>query len=189
MSGAGPILETERLILRPPIANDFGGWCAFHADGEAMIYLSGVQSHPVVWRTMRSSVGGWILDGFHFFSAIKKFTGDWVGRIGPIYPLGWPGTEVGWGLLSKYWGRSYARVAATRAINFAFDKLGWVRVIHLIHPDNVRSQAVAKALGSHRDGPGKMPDPFAHIPVDIWSQSKQEWRERIRDPAASRPAT
>jgi len=177
-SWPGPILETERLILRPPIAEDFEGWCAFHGDKEAMTYLSGIQSPPVVWRTMRASVGAWVLDGFHFFSVIEKSTGNWIGRVGPMYPHDWPGPEVGWGLLSTYWGKGYAREAATRAINFAFDNLGWNRVLHLIHPENIRSQALAKALGSHCVGPGRMPDPYSQIPVDIWSQSKEEWNGR-----------
>jgi RimJ/RimL family protein N-acetyltransferase len=127
---------------------------------------------------MRASVGAWVLDGFHFFSVIEKSTGNWIGRVGPMYPHDWPGPEVGWGLLSTYWGKGYAREAATRAINFAFDNLGWNRVLHLIHPENIRSQALAKALGSHCVGPGRMPDPYSQIPVDIWSQSKEEWNGR-----------
>jgi len=107
MNALGPSLQTERLILRPPVAEDFAGFCAFHGDGLATKFIGGVQSPPVVWRTMRTIAGGWALDGFHFFSVIEKQTGTWVGRVGPLNPHGWPRPEVGWGLLPSYWGRGY----------------------------------------------------------------------------------
>ena len=175
----GPSLETDRLILRPPTAEDFAGYCAFLGDSEATRFLSGVQSPAVVWRTMRTVVGAWALDGFHFFSVIEKNTGAWIGRVGPIYPYDWPGPEVGWGLLPSYWGKGYAREAATAAMNFAFNDLDWERVIHVIAPENGRSIAVAKALGAYNTGPGRLPDPFAHLPAEIWTQSRDEWRARF----------
>lgn len=37
----GPILETERLILRPPTTEDLPAWNAFHSDPEVMKHLGG----------------------------------------------------------------------------------------------------------------------------------------------------
>jgi RimJ/RimL family protein N-acetyltransferase len=173
---ASLLIETERLILRPPIEGDFAGFCAFHGDTETTQYIGGVQTPPVVWRTMRAIAGGWALDGFYWFSVIEKTSGAWIGRVGPLNPLGWPGPEVGWGLLRSYWGRGYAREAATAAMNFAFDELGWDRVIHTIDPSNTKSASLAKALGSEMVGPGKLPDPFGHLPINIWAQSKEQWQ-------------
>lgn len=174
----GPLLETERLILRPPIKEDFPGWCAFHSDERTMAFLGGVQTAAPTWRAMRASAGAWSLDGFHFFSVIEKSSGRWIGRIGPIQPHGWPGPEVGWGLLSQYWAKGYAKEAATAAMDFVFDELGWDRAIHLIHPDNHPSMGLAKALGSRCLGPSQMPEPFAHIPVNMWGQSREDWLHR-----------
>ena len=39
----GPTIETDRLILRPPRAEDFDSWVAFHADEAVMAHLGGVQ--------------------------------------------------------------------------------------------------------------------------------------------------
>jgi RimJ/RimL family protein N-acetyltransferase len=155
----GPTLETERLILRPPVAEDFAGFCTFLGDSEATRFIGGVQSPAIVWRNLRSVAGGWALDGFHFFSVIEKSSGAWIGRIGPIYPHDWPGPEVGWGLLPAYWGKGYATEAASAAMDFVFDRLGWERVIHTIAPENEASAAVARALGSRHIGPGKLPEP------------------------------
>ena len=39
----GPTIETERLLLRPPRAEDIPAWNAFHADEDVMRHLGGVQ--------------------------------------------------------------------------------------------------------------------------------------------------
>ena len=179
-AGPGPSIETARLILRPPIAEDFEGFCRFHSDPQSMQYIGGVQSPSVVWRTMRAGVGSWYLDGFHFFSVVEKASGEWIGRIGPLYPHQWPGREVGWGLCSSHWGKGYAREAAIAAMDYVFDGLGWETVIHTIDPQNKRSAALAEALGSSNLGPGKLPDPFASFPIDIWGQSRKEWQTNRR---------
>jgi RimJ/RimL family protein N-acetyltransferase len=51
-------------------------------------------------------------------------------------------------------------------------------VIHSISPGNVASQAVARKLGSRNLGPGSLPPPFHDSQVDIWGQSRDEWRSR-----------
>lgn len=180
-SPLGPTLETDRLILRPPVRADFEGLCAFHADPEAMLHLGGVQSPAQVWRTLCTMAGAWHLDGFHMFSVLEKATGEWLGRIGPLYPHHWPDREVGWGLMRSHWGKGYAHEAAACAMDYVFDTLGWDRVIHTIAPDNYASAAVAKSLGSRNQGPGRLPDPYAAYAVDIWGQTRDEWRvNRLR---------
>jgi RimJ/RimL family protein N-acetyltransferase len=175
-SPLGPTIETARLILRPPVDADFDGFCAFHADEATVTYLGGVVSPALVWRNMRAMAGAWALDGFSMFSVIEKASGEWIGRIGPIYPHGWPDREVGWGLRSAFWGRGYAKEAAVATMDFAFDRLGWDDVVHTIAPDNLASVAVARTLGSIRRGPGRLPDPYAHDAVDIWGQSRSDWQ-------------
>ncbi|MEP6906660.1 MAG: GNAT family protein, partial [Pseudoxanthomonas sp.] len=79
-------LETERLLLRPPQAQDFEAWAAFIADEEAARHIGGAQSRPVAWRSFAAMIGVWHLQGFAFFSVIEKATGKWVGRLGPWQP-------------------------------------------------------------------------------------------------------
>ena len=171
-------LETERLILRPTCAEDFEDWAAFMADAEATRFIGGTQSRPVAWRGFVCMAGAWAIQGFAMFSVIEKSSGRWIGRIGPWQPEGWPGTEVGWSLVRDAWGNGYATEGATAAMDWAFDKLGWAEVIHTIEPENVASQALARRLGSRNLRSGRMPEPFDHVPVDIWGQSREEWSAR-----------
>lgn len=124
--------------------------------------------------------GSWLLKGFGMFSVIEKRTGQWIGRLGPWQPEGWPGTEVGWGLIKSAWGQGYALEGAQAAIDWAFDRLDWAQVIHTIDPENTPSQALAKRLGSANWGPGKLPSPYENFRVDVWGQSRQEWKNRHR---------
>jgi RimJ/RimL family protein N-acetyltransferase len=171
-------LETERLVLRPPRVEDFDAWAAFAADEEVARYIGGVQARSVAWRGFLSIVGGWHVQGFSMFSVIEKDSGRWVGRVGPWCPEGWPGTEVGWSLARECWGRGYATEAACAAMDWAMDTLGWTDIIQTIDPRNDGSKAVARRIGASYRGPGRLPAPYEDIAVEIWGQTRDEWRRR-----------
>lgn len=170
-----PTLETERLILRCPVEADLDGFAEMMADEEAMRFLGGVKPRPEAWRTMVGVAGAWVIRGYSMFSVIEKSSGQWIGRVGPLYPEGWPGTEVGWGLKRSAWGQGYATEAARACLDFAFDRLGWDEAIHTIDPKNAPSQAVAKRLGSQYLRPGHLPPPI-DLDLDVWGQSRAEWK-------------
>lgn len=172
-----PVLETERLILRPPDAGDFEPWAAFLADAEAQHFLGGVQPRPIAWRGLCTMAGAWTLFGFAMFSVVEKASGRWIGRLGPWCPEGWPGSEIGWGLVRAAWGKGYATEGSAAAIDWAFAALGWTGVIHCIDARNRPSQGVAKRLGSRYLRDGELPPPI-NAKTEIWGQSKDEWLAR-----------
>ncbi|MEJ8631058.1 GNAT family N-acetyltransferase [Sphingomonas sp. I4] len=173
-----PVLQTERLTLRPPSAEDFEAWAAFHTEEDTMRFLGGVQKRGAAWRNMCTMVGAWHVRGFAMFSVIERDTGRWVGRIGPWQPEGWPGREVGWGIARAFAGRGYAYEAACAAMDYAVDTLGWDHVIHTIDPDNGGSIKLAQRLGSVNQGPVSLPAPLEDFRVDAWGQSADQWRAR-----------
>ena len=187
-----PRLETERLILRAPALEDLDRWAEMMADEEAARFIGGVMPKPVVWRMIMQMVGAWEVTGVSMFSVIEKKSGKWIGRVGPWQPLEWPGTEVGWGLHPDAWGNGYALEAAAASMDYAFDVLRWTTVIHLVNPDNVRSQRVAERLGAKLHGQAQMPPPFVEL-TNVWGQSRDEWHlnrqelfSTLRDPAPRR---
>ncbi len=177
------MLQTRRLVLRPPLAGDLDGWAAFMGDAAAMRFLGGAQPRPVAWRSLAATAGSWSLQGFGMFSVLLRGGGDWIGRVGPLRPEGWPVTEIGWGLLPAFQGRGYAIEAAEAAARFAFETLGWSEIGHVIDPDNAASIAVAEALGSRRRGPTRLPEPYADERVVLWGQDRGEWLARRAAPA------
>ena len=130
-----PVIETARLTLRPPAMEDFPRWAELMADAEAAKFIGGPMPAATAWRGFMTMAGAWSLTGVGMFSLIERETGLWLGRIGPWTPLGWPGTEVGWGLHPDAQGKGYGVEAATAAIDYAFDVLGWYDVSLCIYPD------------------------------------------------------
>ena len=173
-------IETPRLILRVPRAEDLDPLAEMMTDAETAKFIGGVTPRSVTWRALMTMIGAWHAQGFAMFSVFEKSTGRWVGRLGPWLPEGWPGPEVGWTIVRDCWGRGYATEGSTAATDWAFDHLGWTRVIHSIDPGNIASQTVARKLGSRNLGPGSLPAPFQDATVDIWGQSRDEWRARAR---------
>ncbi|MDH5672475.1 MAG: GNAT family N-acetyltransferase [Myxococcales bacterium] len=174
----GPTLETPRLLLRPPAAEDFDAFAAFAADEEATRYLGGAQARAGAWRSWSLIAGAWITRGYSMFSVIEKSSGRWLGRVGPWMPEGWPGTEVGWGIVAEAQQRGFGREAAEASIDWAFDHGGFKEVIHCIERENRPSIALARSLGSElmrRDV--QAPPPFK-VRWDIYGQSREQWREQ-----------
>ena len=169
---------TPRLLLRPPLAEDLEGWARFHDDPVAMAFLGGLQHRHQAWRSLCSVAGSWALFGYGMFSVIERESGAWIGRIGPWCPANWPGTEVGWGILTAYRGKGLAYEAAAASMNFAIDKLGWTKIVHSIDPGNTSSIALAERLGSICEGPTQLPPPCEQMEVKLWSQTAQEWKQR-----------
>ncbi|MDZ4362520.1 GNAT family N-acetyltransferase [Brevundimonas sp.] len=175
-----PVLNTERLILRPTAMEDFPRWAELMADAEASRFIGGPQNAEAAWRGFMTMAGAWSLTGVAMFSVIDRDTGQWMGRIGPWQPLGWPGTEVGWGLHPDAQGRGYGLEAATATLDYAFDFLGWTEVIHCIDPENTPSQRLAERLGSTNLGPTRLPAPFDTVRLDRWGQTRAQWQGRAR---------
>lgn len=172
-----PTLETQRLLLRTPTLDDLDRWAEMMADPNSARFIGGPLPKPTVWRVIMQVAGSWQLTGISMFSVVEKQSGRWIGRIGPWQPLDWPGTEVGWGLHPDAWGKGYALEAAVASMDYAFDTLGWSEVVHCINPTNIASQNVAKRLGARILRQATLSAPFGDEHVDVWGQSRDEWRD------------
>jgi RimJ/RimL family protein N-acetyltransferase len=169
------IIETPRLLLRIPELKDLDRWADFAADEEAMRYIGGVMSRSMTWRSIMCMIGAWHATGVAMFSVIEKSTGQWLGRIGPWEPEGWPGHEVGWSLHRDAWGKGYALEAAIACMDYAVDVLQWQNIIHTIDVNNLSSQNLAARLGSKLIGPVTLPAPHQELRIDAWGQSADDW--------------
>ena len=90
----GPLLVTERLILRPPSAEDFDAFAEMCAEEDTMRFIGGACPRASAWRLWCTLAGAWHIRGYSMFSVIERETGEWVGRLGPWEPGGWPGHEI-----------------------------------------------------------------------------------------------
>lgn len=170
------MIETERLILRKTDPErDFDAIARAMADESTVRYL-GIKpmSRPEAWRSMAALMGHWEIRGYGFFALEHKETGEWVGRVGPWFPEGWPAPEVGWTISPDHLRQGYATEAARASIDYAFNTLGWNEVIHVIMPGNTGSIGVAEKVGSRllrtqKGIPGVLDDE-----VLIYGQSRKD---------------
>jgi RimJ/RimL family protein N-acetyltransferase len=171
----GPVIETERLMLRPWRSDDIEPNTAMLGDAAAGRFIT-ADGKPITdayagWRNAAIMAGHWALYGVGMFVVEEKQTGRFVGRVGPWKPPGWPGFEVGWGIASDFRGKGYAVEAARAAIDWAFATFVLDQVIHCIDRENAASQAVARRLGAQIQGET---DLFGHA-ADVWVTRRDAW--------------
>lgn len=146
-------LETDRLKLRGWRNEDFDEYAELCADAEVMRFLGGKPLDQLeAWRHFAFLVGHWELRGYGHWVVEEKSTGKLAGRVGFLYPVGWPGFEIGWTLKREFWGKGYASEAARRALQYGFNELDKPHIISLIHPENKASIQVAERLGETIEG-------------------------------------
>jgi RimJ/RimL family protein N-acetyltransferase len=149
-----PELRTERLRMRGWRDSDLDAWAQIAADVEVMRWVGSPEgmNREEAWRHMAFLAGHWVLCGFGSWAVEERDGGALVGRVGLIYPEGWPGLEVGWLVARSHWGRGYAPEAARASMGWARAELRADHVISLIADDNVRSERVATKLGMTQEG-------------------------------------
>jgi RimJ/RimL family protein N-acetyltransferase len=170
-----PSLRTERLVLRPLTAADFPAFAALNADADVARFLS-PDGKPLPiedsWRQLAMLIGHWQLRGFGMWAlATREYPDHFIGRVGAHQPEGWPDFEIGWAVARSCWNRGYATEGAGAAIRYAFEVLERPRVVSLIHPENVRSRAVAERVGERRSGAWVLRGQS----LDVYSIERDDW--------------
>jgi RimJ/RimL family protein N-acetyltransferase len=62
--------------------------------------------------------------------------------------------EVGFRLKKKFWGKGYSTEAGIRLLKHGFETVGLKRIVAIVRPDNLASQAVIKKIGLKEEGTG-----------------------------------
>ena len=168
------IMETDRLILREvDMEKDLEPWTELMSDLEAVRFIGGqTMDRAGCWRQMATIIGHQHIRGYSFYSVEEKASGAWVGRIGHWSPVGWPEPEIGWAVHPAHTRKGIAKEAGRACIDYAFEVLGWDRVIHVIAAENIASIKTAEALGSKRLYPVTDLPPFGG--VDCWAYGQDK---------------
>lgn len=148
----GPVLETERLILRQPQAGDLDAYLAFGLT-ERTRYVGGPRERHTNIEKFCGLIGHWVLRGFGRFVIVDRASGRGIGHCGPFqFDLSderelswtlWDGAAEGNGLASE-------AVLAMR--DWLVRDLGWRSAVTSIHRENLASMAIARKIGGHDSG-------------------------------------
>lgn len=145
-----PQIETERMILRLPKAEDHEKYCAFIQSDRAK-YVGRIDDAVDAWRAFAGEVGHWTLLGYGPFFMDLKSTGETVGSVGPWRPAPYPEIEFGWILYEGCEGEGYAYEGSLAARAWCYREYGWTTLVSYISKSNARSIALAKRLGAYHD--------------------------------------
>ncbi|MFL5816701.1 MAG: GNAT family N-acetyltransferase [Conexibacter sp.] len=167
-------LRTERLLLRRWRDEDDAPMTAINRDPEVTRYLNRPATEVALAAFLPMFVEHWKRHGFGPF-ALESREADGAGALlgfaGVAYPAYLPALaerpEIGWRLARSAWGRGLATEAALAARDHAFETLGLPELIAIVHPENGRSQAVARKLGMHAEC--QVHNPVLRRPVDVWA--------------------
>ncbi len=169
------VVETDRLILRQLEWPDLDAMHAIVSDPDVMRYVG--NGSPKTRQQTERLMGFWIADGerkwdehtlerlpqlrraierdahFSLWATVEKKTNRFIGRCGLLaWDLeGRKETEVGYMIAKSHWGSGHATEAARAVRDYGFERLGFDRLISLIHPDNVASQRVATKNGMRHE--------------------------------------
>ena len=167
-------LTTDRLRFRPLTLADKPRLLDFFADPVATEFhfiKTDVSAYADNW--LRRQLGRYANEqgGLHAVELLE--TGELVGQAGLLYQWvdGIPKWEVGYHFFREHWGKGYATEAAKACRNFCFENEMAETLISLIHPDNLRSQAVAKRNGMTE----WKRTTWRELPVVVYRIRRPEW--------------
>jgi len=146
------ILQTGRLLLRPPRAADISHFVPLLKDFDVAKNLSRVPypyTEDDASAFIVSAAHGWTSGEDLAFAILRKAPAAYIGTCGVHPARGW---EFGYWLGKAYWGQGYATEAAGRLIAFAFDELGAPQLSAGWFHDNPASGRVLAKLGCVPDG-------------------------------------
>ena len=152
-------IETERMILRGPRAEDAPAFAGFYGSDRS-VHAGGPATKTQAWNFLAADYGHWVMRGFGRFILTLKGSDRAIGLGGPYQPGTWPEREIGWVLFDGAdEGKGLAREAAEAFLAHAFGPLGWDTAVSYIAPENARSIALAERLGARLDPEARTPKP------------------------------
>ena len=157
-----PVLETERLILRAPVAYDWSAFCAY-ATGPRTLFVGGARSEVQAAEKFAGMIGQWVLRGFGRFTLVLRTTGAPIGHAGPLQMDAGAVPELTWSLWDgAHEGLGLASEAARATHDWCFGPLGLKLATTVIHRDHAVSHRIAASL----DGVARADLP-AHLGPDF----------------------
>jgi [ribosomal protein S5]-alanine N-acetyltransferase len=147
-------IETDRLILREIVPSDYQGIYELDADYKVHKYLGNnpIQHTAQAKQTIDFIRKQYVENGIGRWAMVEKETNNFIG---------WAGLkliteeinnqlnyyDLGYRLISKYWGNGYATEAAKASIAFGFNNLNLDEIYGMADLRNINSRRVLEKVG------------------------------------------
>jgi ribosomal-protein-alanine N-acetyltransferase len=163
-------LLTVRLLLRPYEACDAHEFFAVLTSERARLQASfpdrlrTIGSLAEALQALSGFTDDWASGRFYVFGIWHRHTAAYLGDI-CLLPHPPASGEIGYYLTAAAEGQGYAREALEAIAIFGLQTLGAQKLLIRCFADNVRAQAVARAIGFQEEVPPKQPFWLRHLDV------------------------
>ncbi len=168
MSDVNLELETDRLLLRPLVENDWDMALETFMDPEVMKFVADVSSEEALAEEMKTAIRRGAGGRIGVWCVFQRETGEKLGTA-ILLPLpieeddtDWSlvqedrypdaDIEVGYILKRSAWGNGYATEACRRLVQFAFEETELDEIVAVTDPRNAASQEVLRKCGLRDEG-------------------------------------
>ena len=150
-----PSLETDRLILRKLMVNDYEDMYLYACRSDVTQYLTW-KPHPDPFYTreyLEYIATKYSMGEFYDWAVIDKSNQKMIGTCGfTKFDFHSNSAEIGYVLNPEYWGEGYATEAVNSVIEFGFERLGLVRIEARYMEGNTASRRVMEKAGMTYEG-------------------------------------
>ncbi|WP_310631891.1 GNAT family N-acetyltransferase [Paraburkholderia sp.] len=152
------MMETQRLVIRPPELRDFDDLYSMWSDPQVVQFVTGAPlTREEVWTRLLRSIGHWAALGFGHWIVSEKSNAAFVGEVGfvqhrrGISPAFDASPEIGWMIAQRAQRFGYASEAIAAALNWAHTRWPGAETVCIISPENAASMKVANRFDYRPD--------------------------------------
>ncbi len=179
-----PIFRTERLVVRPLIESDAPAYQKHFADYNVIRTLTRLVPWPYPAAGALDYIRTVILpnqgkDRWTWGITLKEAPEEVIGAV-EMWRYGQIDNRGFW-LAHKHWGKGFMTEAVFPVTDYAFDTLGFEKLVFSNAVGNKRSGRVKEKSGARliKEIPGEFVDP-ALTTSEIYELTKEEWQKMRR---------
>lgn len=178
-----PEFKTERLILRGVTQADIPFYQKYFSDYEVINHLSAAVPWPFPENGVQDFLDKFIFphqgDTQWLWGIFEKQNPSELIGVVHLWREGRPENRGFW-LGRPFWGKGYMTEAVEPVMNYAFNELGFEKLIFANAVGNEKSRRVKEKTGARLIDvrPAKFVNP-KYTEHEIWELTKSEWQARI----------
>lgn len=144
-----PLLETDRLILKPYVLADAQEMAALHGDAAVMATMKDGRplDRVAAAETFQHYLAGWEHAGMSLFAVRLRSCGDFIGECGFWHRPDKPGVSMRFLLLPVYWRQGYAMEMNRAVTDWLFAETEVQSFWAVTQARNKGSVAILRRLG------------------------------------------
>jgi RimJ/RimL family protein N-acetyltransferase len=177
-----PVIETDRLVLRPFSPDDIDDLARLHGEESFWHFpLGRGQTRAETEEFLERTIERYDTDGYGVHAVVERSSGElagWCGLAVPYFlPEVLPAVEIGWRLGEAYRGHGYATEAGVTLVRWGFAERNLDRIVSIYEPGNRASGQVMERLGFSLDRVTSLPNRELEVHVLVLTIGR--WQQLV----------